>query len=396
MIPVKLRIEGFLSYRQPVELDFKGFDLACISGPNGAGKSSLLDAMTWALFGRARQRDESVINNNPAVKAAAVTFDFDYENDRYRVQRTNPRGKTSTVEFYILSRMEGEDGRWKPLTERTKSETDQKIQNTLKMDFDTFTNASFFLQGKADQFATARPADRKRILSNILGLEIWESYREGTRQRRSLEEKEVQEVDGRLSEIQSELDEEPARRERLSELEARMAGLVKQRETQARELEVVQRLHAVLEEQRKAVEILKAQLESAERNRERTLMTLEDRRIEKNGLDRTLSESEEIEKAYKDWLDARQQLEAMEEIAEQFRQHETLRHEPMGVIQAEEARLVQEQQSLKSQKSALEEALAEGESLKVQMITAQEKIRTLQKAQVEGENLEVQNSTASS
>ena len=54
MIPLKLRIFGFLSYREPVELDFTGFDLACISGQNGAGKSSLLDALTWALFGEAR------------------------------------------------------------------------------------------------------------------------------------------------------------------------------------------------------------------------------------------------------------------------------------------------------------------------------------------------------
>ena len=58
MIPVKLKIEGFLSYRKPVELDFSGFDLACISGQNGAGKSSVLDAITWALFGQARKRDE--------------------------------------------------------------------------------------------------------------------------------------------------------------------------------------------------------------------------------------------------------------------------------------------------------------------------------------------------
>ena len=43
MIPIKLRLAGFTSYREPVELDFTGFDLACISGANGAGKSSLLD-----------------------------------------------------------------------------------------------------------------------------------------------------------------------------------------------------------------------------------------------------------------------------------------------------------------------------------------------------------------
>ncbi len=73
MIPVRLKLQGFLSYREPVEVNFTGFNLACISGENGAGKSSLLDAITWALFGRARKADESVINTHPEVKKAEVT-----------------------------------------------------------------------------------------------------------------------------------------------------------------------------------------------------------------------------------------------------------------------------------------------------------------------------------
>jgi len=52
---VKLKIDGFLSYREPVEIDFQDIELACISGANGAGKSSLLDAITWVLFCEARK-----------------------------------------------------------------------------------------------------------------------------------------------------------------------------------------------------------------------------------------------------------------------------------------------------------------------------------------------------
>jgi len=244
MIPIKLRVEGFLSYREPVELDFTGFSLACISGQNGAGKSALLDAITWALFGQARKRDESVINNHPSVEAAQVTFDFDYEGNRYRVQRANPRGKTSSVEFFILFQIPGEDPQWKPLTERTLRETDKKIEDTLRMDFDTFTNASFFLQGKADQFATARPGERKRILSNILGLEVWETYRETAAQRRRDKEKEVKALEGRISEIQAELDEGPQRKQRLAELEVQLEALAQQRKARAQDLDNVRRLQA--------------------------------------------------------------------------------------------------------------------------------------------------------
>ena len=74
MIPLHLTISGFLSYRDPAEIDFTSFELACISGVNGAGKSSLLDAITWALFGQARRRDDALINAQSSV--AAVELDL--------------------------------------------------------------------------------------------------------------------------------------------------------------------------------------------------------------------------------------------------------------------------------------------------------------------------------
>ena len=99
MIPVRLKISGFLSYHDPVEVDFTTFELACISGQNGAGKSSLLDAITWALFGQARKKDDSLINS--ASDSAEVVFVFEYEQNVYRIQRIMPRGKTGILEFQI-------------------------------------------------------------------------------------------------------------------------------------------------------------------------------------------------------------------------------------------------------------------------------------------------------
>jgi len=85
MIPLHLRISGFLSYHDAVELDFSTFDFACISGHNGAGKSSLLDAITWSLFGEARGKSSDVVNLRMDVKAAEVTFTFQHEANTYRV-----------------------------------------------------------------------------------------------------------------------------------------------------------------------------------------------------------------------------------------------------------------------------------------------------------------------
>ncbi|MFN7907434.1 MAG: AAA family ATPase, partial [Microcystis sp.] len=53
MIPLQLTLKNFLSYREAV-LDFRGLHTACICGANGAGKSSLLEAITWAIWGESR------------------------------------------------------------------------------------------------------------------------------------------------------------------------------------------------------------------------------------------------------------------------------------------------------------------------------------------------------
>ena len=82
MIPITLTLKGFLSYRDEVEIDFTSFDLACIAGRNGSGKSSILDAITWSLFGQARQRGEAVVNTQS--DQASVDFVFQYEENLYR------------------------------------------------------------------------------------------------------------------------------------------------------------------------------------------------------------------------------------------------------------------------------------------------------------------------
>ena len=59
MIPQKLSLRNFMCYREDAPpLDFTGIHLACISGDNGHGKSALLDAITWALWGRARAKTD--------------------------------------------------------------------------------------------------------------------------------------------------------------------------------------------------------------------------------------------------------------------------------------------------------------------------------------------------
>ena len=341
MIPRHLYIAGFLSYRDPAELDFNHFDLACISGQNGAGKSSLLDAITWSIFGEARGKSSDVINLSQDVKAAEVIFTFAHEQNTYRIQRTLPRGKGTILEFQV----QNYDG-WKSLTEKTTRDTQARIEQILRLDYETFVNASFFLQGKADQFTQQNTTRRKEVLSNILGLEIWEEYKNRTAEKRRAIEHEVEEIDGRISEIEAELKEEETRKNRLRELQGSLKQLAAARETQELILENLKKSAAILEEQRKLTSTLETALE-----RSSTALSALEARLAAKQADRAsyadlVNRAKEIESAYKQWQKARKELEEWDKVSMAFLEHEQNRAPLLERIAVEKARLEEEARSL--------------------------------------------------
>jgi len=399
MIPIKLSLTGFLSYRDPVQIDFTTFELACIAGPNGAGKSSLLDAITWALFGQARKRDDSVINAQSVV--ADVSLIFSYEGNIYYVQRVKPREKTALLEFHILQQNaallhESEsasinqrlsNGSWKPLTERTLRATEVRIQDTLRMDYETFTNASFFLQGKADQFTQQRSGDRKRILSSILGLEVWESYRQKAAERRRVLENEISGLDARLADLLKELAEESTRKQRLKELESELERLSQQRAVQENILANIRQFAATLEEQKRLVGTLVRQLDNAQRMFQELEHRLAARKQEQEACLDLLARADDVGVAYQAWKKIRLELEQMEEVAQQFREYEKQRTAPRAEIQAEEARFEQELQGLQNDDRAMADVRVEIETLNIEIESAGVTLAEAESRQAQREQL---------
>ncbi|MCZ7674376.1 MAG: SMC family ATPase [Chloroflexi bacterium] len=214
MIPLRLELTNFLSYRETAVLDFDGIHLACISGANGAGKSSILDAITWALFGKARSKsDDDLVNRRAALTddAAEVSYTFTLEGSIYRVIRRKQVGKGTRLELQILSGGDRETGQWKTLSETKIRETEAAIEELLRMNYDTFINASFLLQGKADEFTTKTPGKRKEVLADLLGVSQWDQYRDAAAEQRKAAETAVTLLDAQMSDIDHELTEEEAR-----------------------------------------------------------------------------------------------------------------------------------------------------------------------------------------
>src|SRR5215207_542376 len=172
-----------MSYTEPNEpLRFAGIHVAVVTGDNGHGKSALLDAITWALWGRARARavDELI---HAGASEMEVEFEFELDDTQYRVIRKRQRrGKSgySDLQFAVFSEA---FGGYKPLTEPSVSETERLIERTLRMSYETFINSSFIQQGRADSFTTNSPAERKRILAEILELGFYDELEARAKER---------------------------------------------------------------------------------------------------------------------------------------------------------------------------------------------------------------------
>ncbi|MBI2011419.1 SMC family ATPase [Candidatus Daviesbacteria bacterium] len=165
MIPVLLKLSNFTSYGEKApELNFTKFKLAAISGPNGAGKSSLLDAITWCLWGTSRAGDSSDELVRLGSDKMFVQFSFELDGNLYTVKRARSKKSGGNTSLEVWSGTEKKPETHN-LTEGTIKASQQKIIDTLHLSFETFTNSSFLRQGHADEFTTKGPTDRKRILA---------------------------------------------------------------------------------------------------------------------------------------------------------------------------------------------------------------------------------------
>lgn len=183
MVPARLSLRNFLSYREPPPLDFTGVHVACLSGDNGHGKSALLDAITWCLWGRARTKDDADLVTL-GEREMEVDFEFWAGAARYRVlrkyQRPARRGPGhSTIAFQVY------DGTgWRDISGSTQSETQRRIVDVLKLSYETFVNSAFLVQNKADLFTRKTPGQRKEVLAEILDLSRYDELEERAKERR--------------------------------------------------------------------------------------------------------------------------------------------------------------------------------------------------------------------
>ena len=228
MIPVKLSMRNFMCYRDNVPpLYFAGIRTACISGDNGNGKSALIDAMTWALWGRTRAKsDDDLIHQGQTE--VEVEFDFTVGEQLYRIlrKRAKPKRRGGAGQTILELLISAGDG-FRSITGNSVAQTQQHIIDILHMDYDTFINSAFLRQGHADQFTVKRPVERKEVLANILGLSFYDELEGRAKNLAREQETERAQLERAIQEINDELAQLPAYEAEFERAQSELARIEK-------------------------------------------------------------------------------------------------------------------------------------------------------------------------
>ena len=163
----KVRWKNFLSTgNQFTEIDFLKHSTNLIIGTNGAGKSTVLDALTFSLFGKAfRKINKPQLINSVNEKDCVVEVEFSINGTQWKIQR----GIKPAI-FKI----------WRDdnLLDQSAAANDQQKwleQNVLKMNYKSFTQIVILGSSTFVPFMQLTPSNRREVIEDLLDIRIFSS-----------------------------------------------------------------------------------------------------------------------------------------------------------------------------------------------------------------------------
>jgi exonuclease SbcC len=175
--PLHLTIQAFGPFADEQVLDFKdlaGHDFFLIHGPTGAGKTSILDAMSFALYGETsgglrEPRDMRSHFADPSL-STRVVFEFELGEKIYRVERSpeqqvpRQKGGGFKKQSAIANLWEIRGGKAQPLATEKPSAVDAKVVELMGFKAGQFRQVVVLPQGQFQEFLLASSTERQAIL----------------------------------------------------------------------------------------------------------------------------------------------------------------------------------------------------------------------------------------
>ncbi len=385
MIPIKLKMRNFMCYQGDVPpLPFAGIHTACISGDNGNGKSALIDAMTWAVWGksRARKTDDDLISLGK--DEMEVEFDFAVGNQEYRIIRKHSRPKKSSASGQTILTFQINQGEaYKSIEGNTINETQQRIINILHMDYDTFINSALILQGRADEFTLKRPADRAQVLSEILGFSYYDSLAMDANEMARAAESEKGQLDAAISEYSAELAGREQAEVDYERVQRELAASVIAIESQEKKLDEVRRQRDLLESKEKEMNAIEERLTNGRRDVSRWQEQKAQHEVRLKDYDGLIVRRLEIEAGYAELLQKRREDADMGQKLRDVANLSDRKFRLEMRIKDLQQDLMKEHTLLSAKMAELETALAKLPELKRQQQKSQEALAQLARKETE-------------
>ena len=162
-----IELVDFLAHSN-TKLEFEN-DATVFVGDNGAGKSSIIDAITFSLFGEhTRKNNKGLIRRGANQGFAKIEFSANGKN--YQAIRKIDSKGTLTAQF-----AEDVDGKLVPIAEGERKQFGESmtkhVEETLGMDFEKLKIASIVQQGELSSIIKAKPKEFKELLNTIIGID---------------------------------------------------------------------------------------------------------------------------------------------------------------------------------------------------------------------------------
>jgi len=192
MLPLRLYMENFGSFREPATVDFADVEYFALLGPTGAGKSTVIDAICFALYGTVpRWGKENVVSLAlaPSATYGKVALVFEAAGRRYaavRVLARNAKGVVGTKEARLdeVDRAVPPDADLIDLLEATVRPLAEgeavttEVQRLTGLEYRYFIQCVVLPQGQFAEFLHSQPRERQDLLVQLLDAGVYERIRQ--------------------------------------------------------------------------------------------------------------------------------------------------------------------------------------------------------------------------
>ncbi len=181
-----LELTAIGPYAAPQRIDFgrlASSGLFLLEGPTGGGKTTILDAITFALYGglsgEGSGRDRLHSDFADPAAEPSVTLEFSVRGDRYLIhrvpeyERPKKRGGGFTQQAMQVHLQRQEDGRWVSLSSN-KAEVGELVTEAIGLSREQFTQVMLLPQGEFAKFLRSDDDERRRLLTRLFGTELYD------------------------------------------------------------------------------------------------------------------------------------------------------------------------------------------------------------------------------